>query len=85
VTEWPGTNLSQLDVDTDPRPLYFVPFDPDTHQSEAEKVCGRRVLFERMHGAMIAAVGCARPPTVVTLKSTDLIDVLTQSWERHIV
>ena len=84
----PGINtFLRLDADTDPRPLYFVPFDPDTDQSEEEKVFGRRVLFERMHSAIIAAVGRARPPTAVTFKSTDLLNDATfgmyDLWENR--
>jgi len=84
----PGINtFLRLDADTDPRPLYFVPFDPDTDQSEEEKVFGRRVLFERMHSAIIAAIGRARPPTVVTFRSTDLLNDATfgmyDLWENR--
>ncbi|MBM3301542.1 MAG: hypothetical protein FJY85_16520, partial [Deltaproteobacteria bacterium] len=38
--------------DTDPRPLYFIPYDPDIGQSEEEKVFCKRVLFERMHSTV---------------------------------
>lgn len=84
----PGINtFLRLDADTDPRPLYFVPFDPDTNQSEEEKVFGRRVLFERMHSSIIAAVGRAGPPTIVTFKSIDLLNDATfgmyNLWENR--
>jgi hypothetical protein len=54
---------------TDPRPLYFIPYDPDVVQSEQEKASCKRVLFERMHSTVVAAVGRARPPTEIALES----------------
>ena len=84
----PGTNeFLRLDPDTDPRPLYFVPFDPDTHQSEEEKTLGKRILFERMQSSIIAAVGRAVPPTVVPFKTSDLLNDATfgmyDLWENR--
>lgn len=84
----PGTNtFLRLDPDTDPRPLYFVPFDPDTNQSEEERTLGKRILFERMQSSIIAAVGRAVPPTVVPFKTSDLLNDATfgmyDLWENR--
>jgi hypothetical protein len=43
------TPFLELEEGTDPRPLYFLPYDPDCDQSEEEREYGKRVLFERIH------------------------------------
>jgi hypothetical protein len=59
---------------TDPRPLYFIPFDPDVNQSAEEKAFGRRVLFERMQSTIISAIGRACPPCEVPLECEPLLN-----------
>lgn len=70
-----GANpFMRREPDTDPRPLYFIPYDPDVVQSEQEKVSCRRVLFERMHSTIVAAVGRASPPTELPLESQKILN-----------
>jgi hypothetical protein len=59
---------------TDPRPLYFIPYDPDVAQSEQERAFCKRVLFERMHSTIIAAIGRANPPTELALESQKILN-----------
>lgn len=59
---------------TDPRPLYFIPYDPDLNMTGEERAFGRRVLFERMLAAVISAVGRAEPPRAVTFALRDLLN-----------
>ena len=66
----PGTHkVIQMDAEEDPRPLYFIPYDPDSisHQSKKEKEYCKRVLFERMLVAIIAAAGRASPPETLSI------------------
>ena len=60
--------------DTDPRPLYFLPYDPDVDQTDGERAFCKRVLFERMHGTVIAAVGHANPPAQLTFESARILN-----------
>lgn len=70
-----GSNhFMKREPDTDPRPLYFIPYDPDVVQSDQEKVYCRRILFERMHSTIVAAVGCANPPAELVLESQKILN-----------
>ncbi len=60
--------------DTDPRPLYLIPYDPDISQSPDERAFCRRVLFERMQSTVVAAVGRAQPPCELSLKSHKILN-----------
>ncbi|MBM4035507.1 MAG: hypothetical protein FJ291_27510 [Planctomycetes bacterium] len=52
-----------LEPGDDPRPLYFIPYDPDAQGSAEETAFCRAVLFRRMHASVVAAIGRAFPPT----------------------
>lgn len=70
-----GANpFMKREPDTDPRPLYFIPYDPDVAQSEQERVFCKRVLFERMQSTIIAAVGRANPPTELSVESQKILN-----------
>ena len=68
---------------TDFRPLYFIPYDPDVAQSKHEQVFCRRVLFERMHSTITAAVGRANPPADLTLESQKILNDATFGMYGH--
>jgi hypothetical protein len=70
-----GTNpFMKREPDTDPRPLYFIPYDPDVVHSEQEKVLSKRALFERMQSTIVAATGRANPPTELALESQKILN-----------
>lgn len=70
-----GTHLFlQREPDTDPRPLYFIPYDPDVEQSRQESALCKRILFERMQSTVVAAVGRAISPTQLILESRKLLN-----------
>jgi len=70
-----GNNqFMKRDPDTDPRPLYFIPYDPDVFHSEQEKGFSRRVLFERMQSTVVASVGRANPPAELVLESQKILN-----------
>ena len=66
--------IMKLQTDTIPRPLYFIPYDPDLNQSEDERLFCKRVLFERIHSGILVAVGRATPPGDLLLKPNDLLN-----------
>jgi len=71
----PGVHpFLKREPDTDPRPLYFIPYDPDVSQSNRERIFCKRVLFERMHGTVVAAVGRAHPPAELTFESQKILN-----------
>lgn len=63
-----------LELDNDPRPLYFIPYDPDLNQSESEKAFCKRVLFERIHSSIIAAIGRAHVPCEISFQNKKLLN-----------
>jgi hypothetical protein len=67
----------QLEPDTDPRPLYFIPYDPDCKQSDDERAFCKRVLFERLHAAVLGATGRAVPPVTLTFQVESLLNEAT--------
>ena len=71
--------------ETDPRPLYFIPYDPGLDQSTDERVRGKRVLFERMHCSVLSAVGRANPPVELLFDTRRLLNDamfgLFAAWE----
>ena len=60
--------------DTDPRPLYFIPYDPDVEQSEQERLLCRRILFERIQSTIIVAIGHADSPCKLVLESNKMLN-----------
>jgi len=79
------TPFMKRELGTDPRLLYFIPYDPDIMQSEQEKVFCKRVLFERMQSTVVAAVGRANPPAELSLESekilNDALFGMYEHWE----
>ncbi len=74
----PGNHtVIQVQPDTDPRPLYFIPYDPDVAQSREEHLFCRRILFERIHSAVLVAVGRAGPPMELILNIRTLLNDAT--------
>jgi len=67
----------QVEPDTDPRPLYFVPYDPDCRQSDDERAFCKRVLFERLHATVLGAAGRAVPPATLTFQVESLLNEAT--------
>jgi hypothetical protein len=80
----PGTHpFMQRHPDTDPRPLYFIPFDPDVEQSKEERSLCKRILFERMHSSVLAAVGRIDPPRELLLQSQRILNDATFGMYEH--
>jgi hypothetical protein len=72
----PATKHSamRLEPDTSPRPLYFIPYDPDLDLGNEERLFCKRVLFERIHSAVLVAVGRANPVASPVLSPHDLLN-----------
>jgi hypothetical protein len=81
------TRLTSWPPDTDPRPLYFIPYDPDINQTVQERDLCRRILYERMQSTVIAAIGRADPPINITMKPSDIMNDamcgLFEQWENR--
>jgi hypothetical protein len=60
--------------DTDPRPLYFIPYDPDVDQSQEEREFCKLLLFERMRNTVVAAVGRGCPPCELSFNSKKILN-----------
>jgi hypothetical protein len=83
-----GQNLVlRTEPGNDPRPLYLIPYDPDVEQSANEAAYCKRVLFERVHSSIVAAVGRAQAPCELCFKSHDLLNDATfgmfEHWENR--
>ncbi len=65
----------KLQPATDPRPLYFIPYDPDvTYSSEAERVYCKRILFERIHSSVVVAAGRSSAPGEILITVNALLN-----------
>jgi hypothetical protein len=77
--------IQQLEEDTDPRPLYFIPYDPNIQQTKEEQELSRRILFERILGHMISEIGVADIPSSITFTTQELLNSATfrvyEIWE----
>ena len=75
---WPGS---------DPRPLYFIPYDPDVQQSPAEANRCRRILLDRIHSSIISMVGRSVPFSETRVRREDLLREATlgmyELWENR--
>jgi hypothetical protein len=69
--------IMRLQPNTDPRPLYFIPYDPDVSQSEDERLFCKRVLFKRIQSGVLVAIGRANPPITLTLRPNELLNDAT--------
>jgi len=68
-------SVIKFQPDTDPRPLYFIPYDPDvTYASDAEKLFCKRMLFERIHGSVVVAAGRSTVPAEIVLTPNGLLN-----------
>jgi len=85
--------ILQFEDDTDPRPLYFIPYDPNLNQSKEEQEFCRRILFDRILSYIISNIGSANIPTSTTFTTEELLNSATfgvyEIWEdsdttRHI-
>lgn len=87
--------LLRVSENTDPRPLYFIPYDPDLGGVPEAIEFNRRILFERILATIVAAVGRAPlPSTPLVMNMRDLLNDsmfgLFSKWEnkdsgRHLV
>jgi hypothetical protein len=66
-----------IQPDTDPRPLYFIPYDPDVDQSQEERQFCRRILCERILGAILGRVGRTKTGSTITVSIDELLSDAT--------
>ncbi len=75
----------RLEKDTDPRPLYFIPYDPNIQQTKEEQEFCRRILFERILSYLISSIGGATVSFPITFTTEDLLNAATfgvyETWE----
>ncbi len=76
-----------IDDDTDPRPLYIIPYDPSSinqHSREEEKIC-RRILYERFLSHVLCKVGSANVPAEIKIPIDEILNASTfhffEIWE----
>jgi len=64
--------VMNIEKDTDPRPLYLFPYDPNI-QTKEEQEMARRILFERILGHIISEIGGADIPTLKIFTTEELL------------
>jgi hypothetical protein len=79
--------IVDVPLDEDPRPLYFLPWDPGAHQSpEMEGFC-KHLLFEQLRVLALAEVGNVEPPQRLELNMLDLLNKachgLISKWRKR--
>jgi hypothetical protein len=79
------TEILKLEEEADPRPLYFIPYDPNVDQSAEEQTLARRTLYERFLGCILSKVGPANAPCEVTISQEEILMSTTfgiyEIWE----
>jgi len=63
-----------IEDDNDPRPLYFIPYDPDSCRSPGDDKYCKRILFERIQATVLGAAGRATPPAELRFQAEDLLN-----------
>jgi len=75
----------RFEKETDPRPLYFIPYDPNIQQTKEEQEFCRRILFERILSYIISKIGGATIPETITFSIGELLNFATfglyKIWE----
>ncbi len=76
-----GVAVQELEPDTDPRPLYFIPWMPGSENSRDSR--GQEIFGNRVLQATAARIGQCRPPAELNLSLDDLLNEATwSSFER---
>lgn len=77
--------LIDLEEDTDPRPLYFIPLDPNLDSEKSEQEFGRRILIERILSYILSRIGNTQPPKEISFSIYELLNNVTfglyEIWE----
>ena len=62
-----------IEEETDPRPLYFIPYDPNIEQSNKEQALCRRILYERFLGFILSIIGPANVPCEIIFSREEIL------------
>lgn len=87
IIENSPVKILSLEEGVDPRPLYFIPYDPNLQQQqtkEDQEFC-RRILFERILSNLISSIGGAPVPSSMTFSTQGLLNSATfevyEKWD----
>lgn len=71
--------IISLEDDADPRPLYFIPYDPSVfnEQSEDEEKLCKRILFERFLSHILSKIGSSSVPSEVLFTKEEILNGVT--------
>jgi len=71
--------IISIENDTDPRPLYFIPYDPAVfnEQSEEEEKFCKRILFERFLSHILSKIGSSSIPSEVLFTREEILNGVT--------
>jgi hypothetical protein len=74
IIENSPVEVIKFEEETDPHPLYFIPYDPNNPQQtpEEQELC-RRILFERIWSEIISKVGGGVTPCKVQFSTKELL------------
>lgn len=70
--------IMPVSTDTDPRPLYFIPYDAiyPERDTEEERIC-RQILYGKILGQVISAIGWSLSPCEVVFTIDGLLNEVT--------
>lgn len=84
-TEDSPVEILTLEAETDPRPLYFIPYDPNIQQTKEEQELCLRILFERILSYIISKIGGATIPSLIAFAIEEILNSATfgvyEVWE----
>jgi hypothetical protein len=71
--------ILSIEEGTDPRPLYFIPYDPSAFNQQSgdeQKIC-RRILYERFLSYILCKIGPAVIPGEVIFSIDEILSTVT--------
>jgi len=85
IEEISPVDIIQLEKDTDPRPLYFIPYNPNIAQEKEEEELCIRILFDRILSNIISEIGNADIPSSIVFTINGILNSSTfgvyEVWE----
>jgi hypothetical protein len=77
ISELSPILIIETDGENDPRPLYFIPYDPSIEQSPEEKSLCQQILCQRLLASLLGRIGRSMTPGKMTVSVEDLLNEAT--------
>lgn len=69
--------IIETDGQNDPRPLYFIPYDPSIEQTQEEKSLCQQIFYQRVLASLLSRTGRSPTPGKMVVSVKDLLNEAT--------